>query len=698
LLSLLAAAEAAVGQSVALSSLPGVAVDDSSAKLVGEWKASTSVRPFVGDGYLHDDNSEKGAKSATFSVRAKTAGKHHVLLAYTTGGSRATNAPVAIEAGDATHNATLNQRQAPSLLGFADLGQFDLPADSDTVVTVSNEDTDGHVIVDALLIATPAEFDQLKKLSSTPSKVAKKPGDKPQPNEPPAEPAPKFQRVAAAGAKPLSLEQFDALLEERLGEVKDESIVRDELFLRRLTLDIVGRQPTAAELEAFLKNDSPAKRSEAVERLLASEDYGRNWANYWSDVIGSRQQEPELTFHDYTPFKEWLAGQFNGDSPWDAMVFEMLTASGPVGQNPAGTFIAFHQADANRLAGETSRVFLSVQIACAECHDHPFVDMPTETFHGMAAFFVRAEAKIPQNESRLIELKSKTKGEHKIPGRKGDMLPVALGSMEGGAEFEAGLPDRQRRATLAQWLVHPKNPFFARAYVNRVFARLMGRGFYEPVDEMGEMAGEPVFPEIHDRLAEHFVASGFDHKAVVRLLAGSRAYQRSIVSTANEDTPLAAAIPKKLRGDEVFDSLVTAIALPNIKPPKAKPTEAIRFPVPPKSTRDLVNEAFGYDPSFKDELLIRTMKQAMFMMNNEQLQAQINSDPMSDTFLAQLLVSESDDAKTIQKLYWTVLARSPSEQERKIVEQHIEKLNDRGAAYEDVLWSLINSAEFTTRR
>ena len=192
----------------------------------------------------------------------------------------------------------------------------------------------------------------------------------------------------------------------------------DEVFLRRLTLDLCGRQPTVEELAQFAADQSPQKRSAVIERLLASSDYGRNWANYWSDVIGSRQMEPQLTFHDYTPFKRWLAEELNSDQPWDETVFKMLTAVGKVGDNPAGTFIAFHQANEKLLAGETSRVFLSVQIACAECHDHPFVDMPQETFHGMAAFFVRTEAKIPWNESDLIELKSKDKASTRCPARR----------------------------------------------------------------------------------------------------------------------------------------------------------------------------------------------------------------------------------------------------------------------------------------
>jgi hypothetical protein len=317
----------------------------------------------------------------------------------------------------------------------------------------------------------------------------------------------------------------------------------------------------------------------------------------------------------------------------------------------------------------------------------------------MAAFFVRTEAKIPWNDSSQIELLSQEKGEHKIPGHQEEMTPIALSGIEGEMKYDIGLADLARRAKLAEWIVRPDNPFFARAYVNRIFARLMGRGFYEPVDELGEAAESPIMTDLHLRLAQHFVATGYDHKDVVRLIVNSRAYQRPIDGGESpEAKPLSTAIAKKLRGDEVFDSLVTAVQLPNVTPPKAKATEAQRFPIPPKSTRDLVNEAFGYDPSLKDDLLVRSMKQAMFMMNNEQLQKQIDARPESDTILANLLAADADDRSVAAKLYRLTLARAPSDRELGVVLAHVKQLRDRGAAFEDVLWSLLNSAEFTTRR
>jgi hypothetical protein len=697
----LLAASAAEAQSIRPGSLPGVVIDDADAKYEGSWKASTHVGPYVGEGYRHDDNAGKGEKTARFAGLVQENGEYHVLLSYTTGPSRATNVPIAIETADGPEKVTLDQRQPPPLLGFALLGKFRFEASKDAVITVSNEGTNGHVIVDAVQLVTADEFKMIEaEAAKKPVKVAQAPPKEEKAPTPP-EPPPVFERKPAEGVARLTVEELDALLAKELGETAPEAIVPDEIFLRRATLDIVGRQPTVAELEEFVADASPAKRAAAVDRLLASPDYGGNWGNFWSDVIGSRQQEPELTFHDYRPFRNWLAQQLNAGRGWDEIVFDIMTARGKVGQNPAGTLIAFHQADPKKLAGETSRVFLSVKIHCAECHDHPFIDMPTETFHGMAAFFVRTEAKIPWNESSEIELVSKEKGEHKIPGRNDAMKPIALRGMEGGAEYEVGLADLSRRTALAEWIVEPQNPFFARAYVNRIWARLMGRGFYEPVDDLGETGGTPILPEIHKTLAAHFLATQYDHKDLVRLVANTKAYQRSLAVSRDEPTdekPLAAAYTKQLRGDEVFDSLVTAIGLPNVQPEKTKPTDAIRFPIPPKSTRDLVNEAFGYDPSLEDDLLVRNMKQAMFLMNNIQLQGQIDARPESGTHLAKLLAAEPDDKSMVTRLYRGVLGRTPSEKELGIVLAHLQKINDRGAAFEDVLWSLINSAEFTTRR
>jgi hypothetical protein len=320
--------------------------------------------------------------------------------------------------------------------------------------------------------------------------------------------------------------------------------------------------------------------------------------------------------------------------------------------------------------------------------------MPQETFHHVAAFFVRVNAKLPWNDSSQIVVSSKPSGEHKMEGRKDEMKPIAFSERE----VELGKSDVARRAELADWIVGPENPWFAKAFVNRVWARMMGRGFCEPVDEIGEL-GDRVVPEVHTALADHFIVNGFDIKDVFRVVALSRSYQREIRDADKGANKPFAAIPAgRLRGDEVFDSLEAAISLPNVTPEQAAETKEFRFPPPPKSTRDLVNEAFGFDPSAEQANVARTMQQAMLLMNNKQVQAQINADPNSGTMLSKLLATEPNNEAAITKLYQQVLARRPTTQEISLGQDHLKSVGNRNTAFEDLLWGMINSAEFLSRR
>jgi hypothetical protein len=492
---------------------------------------------------------------------------------------------------------------------------------------------------------------------------------------------------------------LDGWIEARSGSTSPMRVVTDDVFLRRVSLDLIGRPPSAGEVDAFATDGSPDRRERAIDRLLASTEYGAHWANYWSDVIRYRVPQPELTFLDYTLFLRWLAGRLNRNAGWDAIVREILTARGIVKHQPAAMFVGFQQADPVRLAGETARVFLGVQIACAECHDHPFQPWKREQFHGLAAFFARSEAKLPWRDSDGVEVKAKDKGEYRLPDmrdprKKGaETVPVALQA----TPLATGLSDAARREALANWMTAPDNPYFAKAYVNRVWARLMGRGFCEPVDIV-DSARQPHWPELHRTIAGHFTATGYDAKGLARMIVSSRVYQRVITpENTPKDAPLGTS-PQALTGEQVFAALATAIGLPNEAGPQVKHNDAFRFPPPPKGTRDLVCDAFACDPSTDVKNVQRTMPQAMWLMNNAQLSRQIDARPESGTLLARLLAETQDDRAVADALYQRVLARRPSDREIAIVLDHLATVKDRGAAFEDLLWSLVNSAEFTSKR
>jgi hypothetical protein len=692
--------------------LPGIVVDDAAAKLEGTWSKSVHTRPFVGQGYIY---SQGGAgQSARFPIEINEAGPYQVLISYTPGANRTTKANVVVPTADGPKTFVIDQQSRPvGPYCFQPLGELTFAPGKFEIVVSAEGSTKGVVIADAVQILTPDGFkeykadfekntpklaDALKPDPNKPAKPAAKVVEKKA--DPPQEQPPAFARKEPVKPRAkVTSGQLDRLMEQYVGGIDSAILIDDEAFLRRVTLDLIGRQPTMAEMTDFLQarvsgRGSQSHRAEVVEKLLASPEFGSNWANYWSDVISYRTPSPELTFLNYTPFKNWLAEQFNQNKKWDETTYNIVTAIGKVADNPAATYIGFHQGDKSRLAAETTRVFLSTQIQCAECHDHKFVEMPQETFHHVAAFFVRVSAKLPWNDSSQIVVSSKPAGEHKMEGKGADMKPIAFSERQ----VDLGISDVQRRAELADWLVGPENPWFAKAFVNRVWARMMGRGFCEPVDEIGEL-GDRVLPEVHAALADHFVATQFDVKEVFRVVATSRSYQREIRDAAKGQSKPFVAIPAgRLRGDEVFDSLEAAIDLPNVTPKQADATGAFRFPPPPKSTRDLVNEAFGFDPSSEQANVARTMQQAMLLMNNKQIQAQINADPASGTMLSKLLAAEKDDEAAIGRLYQQVLARRATTQEIALAQDHLKSVGSRGAGFEDLLWGMINSAEFLSRR
>lgn len=678
--------------------LPGILLDNTAAQLMGPWQPSVHSKPYIGEGYVHSGvpgrDEANVPKTITFRHKLPSSGKYGVYLAYNANSNRAAAAPVEIQHADGDAKLKVNQRQAPKGPAlFHSLGEFNFNADKEAVIAISDKDAQGIVIVDAVLFVPAQEIAKLdtvgKKLATKEPEAKEEKAEKPKP-----EVAAKFVRTKDADARLLTSQELDQLIDREAHLTKTTGVVDDETFLRRVTIDVIGRIPTEKERKDFLADTNPAKRALLIDRLLESPEFGTNWGAYWSDVFSYRIPQPELTFLDYQIFQDWMAQQMNEGVGWDEISYRILTATGKVGDNPPAFFVGFHQASTSRLAGETTRIFLGTQIQCAECHDHPFVDIPQERFHQMAAFFVRTSAKLPWNDSGEIEVGSKEAGEHRMPDTNKTMMPAVFA----GDELEKGISDVSRRVTLANWVVSPNNALFAKAYVNRTWERLMDQPFCDPIDEISEEAGFPSLPSIHDAVAGHFVANQYDAKPLFRLILNTKSYQRELDASDEVVGQLASAELRKMRGDVVFKNLETAIELPNVKGEQMKPTAEMRFPPPPKSTKDIVNDVFGYDPSLGKQFRPQTMQQAMFLMNNRQLQNQVKAGEDQKTKLAKLLQETPDDRQAIQRLYINVLGRAPADKELDIAYEYVQEGASRDEAFEDLLWALLNTAEFTTRK
>lgn len=162
----------------------------------------------------------------------------------------------------------------------------------------------------------------------------------------------------------------------------------DEDFLRRVSFDIAGQPPSPQRVTLFGLNPDRNKRAEVIDELLASSEFGRNWGRYYRDVVllGATNMRARI---GQATFEEWLVGQFNQNRPWNEVVTEMLTATGDVRENGATALFLAHDSQPAEVAAEASRIFLGIQLQCANCHDHPSDVWKRQQFHELAAYFPR---------------------------------------------------------------------------------------------------------------------------------------------------------------------------------------------------------------------------------------------------------------------------------------------------------------------
>lgn len=511
----------------------------------------------------------------------------------------------------------------------------------------------------------------------------------------------------------LTSADLDALIQANLDEPKaaPAKLVSDEEFLRRASLDITGKLPDPEQVLAFARNKDPKKRARLIDGLLDSPDYARNWACYWRDVVTYRATFEQVRLAHYDVFESWLADQFARNRPWDEIARALIAAEGNNEENGAVGLTIAHQGRPVEVAGEVSRIFLGVQIACAQCHDHKTGPWTREQFHEFAAFFAGTRArrnKEPGGKASGLTITTRPRPvRYFMPDLEDPQkrIPIQPGFFL--ASSETRIPPRltaqQRRELAASLVTGQDNEWFAKSFVNRIWYALIGEAFYEPIDDLGP-AREAVMPEVLDRLASEWSRGGFDIRWLFRTILNTRIYQRSYRSTSNEAAPppFAASCPSRLRSDQILDALGQALDFDPDNPgrrvvrrqkgqPAAGALRAGRF-----RPRRAFNTLFGVDPSTPNDDVLGTIPQSLFLMNSPQIHRAIQANPR--TMLGQLLAEHPDDPEAIQALYLRVLARQPNADEIKTCRQYLTKVGDRREAFEDILWALINSTEFLSRR
>ncbi|MCA9658287.1 MAG: DUF1549 domain-containing protein [Myxococcales bacterium] len=468
----------------------------------------------------------------------------------------------------------------------------------------------------------------------------------------------------------------------------------DAEFVRRVYLDLVGRIPAATEAARFLDDAAADKRARLVDALLASDEYATYWANVYADLLLGQAQPQGLGRRLRAGTVTWLEEQLGEGRPYDAMIADVLTASGDYSDGGPASYLLVRgrgkQVEA--VAGATARIVLGVQIDCAQCHDHPYYDQyKQEDFYAFAAYFGRTQARrLPGGGEPGVRIVERPRGELRMPtsdGGKGEVVrPRFLGREVAPDDGET------RREALVRAI--RGSDLLAKAAANRSWSMLLGRGLVEPWDDLvGE--NDPSHPPALERLAADFVASGYDHRALLRSIVLSDAYQRS--ASGADDRGAAArvfarAAVRPLSARQLFDSMVEATGVAD------SDRAAYRRRLVDRRDAALREYSFVFadDEMAEAESFSGNVPQALLLLNGDLSNVGVR-ERAGGTVTAAIDRAEAEGIDAgIAALYLSAYARRPDADELAQARAFIEAQPGDTRAYEDLLYALLLSSEFTT--
>ncbi|HET6246801.1 MAG TPA: DUF1549 and DUF1553 domain-containing protein [Tepidisphaeraceae bacterium] len=519
-----------------------------------------------------------------------------------------------------------------------------------------------------------------------------------------------FRSMIPLGAKvdnlPVAKNFIDDLVFKKLKAIgmPPSAICSDETFLRRASIDIAGRFPTEEELQAFMADRDPSKRDRCVDRLVDSTGYADYFADKWSALLRNRRAQASYAKGTFE-FHDWIRDSLLTNKPYDQFVREILTASGDIDDNPP---VAWYRQvkDPNAQLEDVGQLFLGMRMHCAQCHHHPFEKWSQHDYYSFAAFFSNTAIKAGNNQS----------GEEIVYHRRGNASAVNPKTRQSvkpatpGGEALNLSPDDDPRVALVDWMTRRDNPYFARSLANRYWKHFFGRGIVEPEDDIRD-TNPPTNPELLDALASHFAASGYDLKDLVRTICKSQTYQLdSIPNAVNEidKQNFSRYYPKRLEAEVLLDSVNDLTGAKSRFAGLPTGTEAIQLPDNSFNSSNYFLTVFGRPDSSSSCECERSgeasLAQSLHLLNAREIQDMLTA---GDGRAAKMAADKThSDEEKIAELYCIAFARQPEPSEMAAAKGYIEQLQAKAGkkedkasvqrrAYEDLIWALINTKEFS---
>ena len=356
-------------------------------------------------------------------------------------------------------------------------------------------------------------------------------------------------------------------------EVAFPPVIDDQAFLRRVYLDTIGIPPGPGEIRGFLADSDTHKRRRVIDQLLGDERTADNWMGYWQDMLAENPTLLNMSLNSTGPFRWFLYDSLRDNKPLDRMVTELIMLRGdPHAGGSAGFGIAAENDAPFAAKGHiVASAFLGIELQCARCHDSPYHTTLQRDLYSLAAMFSRKSVTVPET-SRVPAAFFEKKGRESLiqvtlePGEA--ITPEWPFAEVTGASLEEVAPlmrnPKDTREQLAALITAPHNERFPRVVVNRIWKRLMGAGFVEPVhDWEGHAASHP---KLLDWLARELVTHDYDIKHIMRLILTSQAYQREASGHNLDASPemrfFNAPERRRLTAEQIVDSLHAAAGMP----------------------------------------------------------------------------------------------------------------------------------------
>lgn len=487
---------------------------------------------------------------------------------------------------------------------------------------------------------------------------------------------------------------IDGLVWDKLKKygLKPSEPVDDAIYLRRVSIDVIGRTPTAEEARAFLQDPSPNKRERLVDYLLEQPEYGDHWANKWADLL--RPNPYHVGIKTVLNYDAWIRKSFHQNKPLDQFTRELLTAKGGTWHNGAVTMFRDRRKP-EELTTIVSQLFLGIRLSCAQCHHHPSEVWGQDDFYSFAAYFAKIgrkgvgiSAPISGSEEMVFTANS---GSVKHPLTNEVLEPRPL-----FGEVPEIKPNQDPRDILADWIISPQNHFFAEVSANRIWADLMGRGIVEPIDDFRE-SNPPTNAPLIKALGKQFRDQKFDMKQFIKTIVTSHVYSLSALpneTNVGDTRNYSRHYRQRLRAEVLLDSVSELIGVPDSF--SAMPANSTAKQIWTHRVSSDFLDSFGRPDPNQDPPCERTadttVVQVLHMMNSRDMYSRIQS---SNGNSAKWAKTEMTPDQIVEEIYLTAYSRYPTIEEKRLGRSLFEKEGaKRQQVIEDLMWALLNTPEY----